>query len=422
MTLFEEFSWRGLVYDSTAETAEAVKTPLVVYSGFDPTAKSLHVGSLVPLLQLRRCQLFGHTPIVLAGGGTGMIGDPSGKSAERNLQSIQQIEENLAGMEKQLKFFLDFDAKSNPAKFVDNGEWLNKVTMVEFLREIGKNFSVNVMLQKESVKRRLESEDGISYTEFTYSLMQAYDYLELFDRHNCTLQIGGSDQWGNITAGADLIRRKRQGKAHAMVFPLLTTSSGQKFGKTEAGTVWLDPEMTSPYQFFQYWYNTDDRDVDRYLKTFTFLTRETIEELARVTEASPEKREAQTILAREVTKLVHGEAGVLAAERAAKVLFGGELYGLSAKDVTGIFADVPSHTIAKTEIASGKNVVDLIVESGLFKSKGEARRMIESGGVYVNNVRISDAANNIAANQAIDGELFVLRKGKKEYLVVRVSS
>lgn len=420
MTLFEEFQWRGLVFDATAETAEAVKQPLVVYSGFDPTAKSLHVGSLVPLLQLRRCQLFGHTPIVLMGGGTGMIGDPSGKSAERNLQTVDQIAENVAGMARQLRQFLEFDGVANRAIFVDNAEWLNTVTMVEFLREIGKNFSVNVMMQKESVRRRLESETGISYTEFTYSLMQAYDYLELFDRYNCTLQIGGSDQWGNITAGADLIRRKRQGKAHAMVFPLLTTSTGQKFGKTEAGTVWLDAEMTSPYQFYQYWYNTDDRDVDRYLKTFTFLTRERIEELAQVTASSPEKRIAQTELAREVTKLVHGEGGVQAAERAARVLFGGALDGLSAKDVAGIFADVPSHSIAKGEIQSGKNVVDLIVETGLFKSKGEARRMIESGGVYVNNERIADAASTVNPNLLIDGELLVLRKGKKEYLVVRV--
>lgn len=421
MTLFEEFSWRGLVFDATAETAEAVKSPLVVYSGFDPTAKSLHVGSLVPLLQLRRCQLFGHTPIALAGGGTGMIGDPSGKSAERNLQTLDQIAENMAGMAKQLRHFLDFEAKGNPAQLVNNAEWLNSVTMVEFLREIGKNFSVNVMMQKESVRRRLESEDGISYTEFTYSLMQAYDYLELFDRYKCTLQIGGSDQWGNITAGTDLIRRKRQGKAHAMVFPLLTTSSGQKFGKTEAGNIWLDAELTSPYQFYQYWYNSDDRDVDRYLKTFTFLTRERIEQLEKLTLSSPEKREAQTELAREVTKLVHGEAGVQSAERAAKVLFGGDLDGLSAKDVAGIFSDVPSYSLAQSEIQYGKNVVDLIVEAGLFKSKGEARRMIESGGVYVNNVRIADAAHNVLLNHAIDGELFVLRKGKKEYLVVRVS-
>ncbi len=420
MTLFEEFQWRGLVFDATGETAEAVKNPLVVYAGFDPTATSLHVGSLVPLLQLRRCQDFGHTPIALVGGGTGMIGDPSGKSAERNLQTTDQIAENLAGMAKQLREYLDFDSVKNPALLVNNAEWLNTVTMVEFLRDIGKNFSVNVMMQKESVRRRLESEAGISYTEFTYSLMQAYDYLELFDRYNCTLQIGGSDQWGNITAGTDLIRRKRQGKAHAMVFPLLTTSSGQKFGKTEAGTVWLDANMTSPYQFYQYWYNTDDRDVDRYLKTFTFLSRDVIEQLAQVTASSPEKREAQTVLAREVTKLVHGDEGVQSAERAAKVLFGGALDGLSAKDVAGIFTDVPSHSIAKGEIQNGKNVVDLIVEAGLFKSKGEARRMIESGGVYVNNERVADAAHNVLVNHAIDGELLVLRKGKKEYLIVKV--
>jgi tyrosyl-tRNA synthetase len=420
VTLFEEFQWRGLVYDATSETAEAVKEPLVVYSGFDPTAKSLHVGNLVPLLQLVRCQRFGHTPIVLAGGGTGMIGDPSGKSAERSLQSVDQIEENLRGINIQLRKFLQFDDVPNRAIFVNNADWLNKVSMVEFLREIGKNFSVNVMMQKESVRRRLDSEDGISFTEFCYSLMQAYDYLELFDRHKCTLQIGGSDQWGNITAGTDLIRRKRGAKAHAMVFPLLTTSSGQKFGKTEAGTVWLDPEMTSPYQFYQYWYNTDDRDVERFLKTFTFLSQERITELCKLLESAPEKREAQTELAREVTKLVHGDEGVKSAERAAHVLFGGSLDGLSKKEVLDIFADVPSHTLSNSELSAGKLYVDLAVEAGLFKSKGEARRMIEAGGVYVNGVRVSDAAYTLSSKDAIDGELFVLRKGKKDYTVVRV--
>lgn len=420
MTLFEEFQWRGLVYDATSETADAVKQPLVVYSGFDPTAKSLHVGSLVPLLQLVRCQKFGHTPIVLAGGGTGMIGDPSGKSSERNLQTPEQIDENMRGMEIQLRKFLQFEGVPNRAIFVNNADWLNRVSMVEFLREIGKNFSVNVMMQKESVKRRLESEDGISFTEFCYSLMQAYDYLELFDRHKCTLQIGGSDQWGNITAGTDLIRRKRGAKAHAMVFPLLTTSSGQKFGKTEAGTVWLDPELTSPYQFYQYWYNTDDRDVERYLKTFTFLPQGRIAELCKLIESAPEKRESQTELAREVTKLVHGDEGVKSAERASQVLFGGALDGLSKKEVLDIFADVPSHTLSKSDLSAGKLFVDLTVESSLFKSKGEARRMIEAGGVYVNNVRISDVAHVVQSSSAIDGELLVLRKGKKDYLVVRV--
>jgi tyrosyl-tRNA synthetase len=247
----------------------------VVYSGFDPTAKSSARRESRSALAIAPLSIVRSHADCVGGGGTGMIGDPSGKSAERNLQTLDQIAENMAGMAKQFGSFLDFEATGNPANLVNNAEWLNSVTMVEFLREIGKNFSVNVMMQKESVRRRLESEDGISYTEFTYSLMQAYDYLELFDRYKCTLQIGGSDQWGNITAGTDLIRRKRQGKAHAMVFPLLTTSSGQKFGKTEAGTVWLDAELTSPYQFYQYWYNTDDRDVDRYLKTFTFLDART---------------------------------------------------------------------------------------------------------------------------------------------------
>src|SRR6476660_6932519 len=298
-TLHDELKWRGMVYDATEGLADLLaKEPLTAYIGFDPTASSLHVGSLLTVMGLARLQRFGHTPIAIVGGGTGMIGDPSGKSQERVLLDADQIEANVAGIRAQLERFLDFGAARNPARIVNNADWLGTIDLLSFLRDAGKHFTVNYMLQKESVSRRLETEEGISYTEFSYLVLQAYDFLQLFDRHGCTLQMGGSDQWGNITAGIDLIRKVRAGKAHGLVWPLLQTSSGVKFGKTEAGTVWLDPQRTSPFRFYQFWLNTDDRDVIRYLKCFTFLSRDVIESLSRATGETPEAREAQRALAR----------------------------------------------------------------------------------------------------------------------------
>src|SRR5882757_307293 len=305
--LLSELEWRGLVYDATEGLADVLaKEQVTAYIGFDPTASSLHVGSLLTVMGLARLQRFGHTPIAIVGGGTGMIGAPSGKSQERLLLSREQIEENVAGIRQQLSRFLDFDAAGNAARIVNNAEWLASFDLLGFLRDTGKYFTVNYMLQKESVNRRLASEDGISYTEFSYLLLQARDYLELFDRFGCTLQMGGSDQWGNITAGIELIRKVRAAKAHGLVTPLVTTSSGVKFGKTEAGTIWLDPTRTRQSEFRNFWLNTDDRDVIAYLKYFTFLTREEIDGLEAQVQSAPEKREAQRVLAASVTTLVHG--------------------------------------------------------------------------------------------------------------------
>src|SRR5256886_7232723 len=308
MNLFDEFQWRGMIHEATPELKQVLdEEKLTAYIGFDPSAASLHVGSLLPVMGLARLQKFGHTPIAIAGGGTGLIGDPSGKTKERQLLTTEQVEENLVGIKEQLSHFLDFNAKENPARIVNNADWLGPITMMEFLRDVGKYFTVNNLLGKEAISRRLESDEGISFTEFSYPLLQAYDYLVLYDRYKCTLQMGGSDQWGNILAGIDLIRRLRSARTHGLVFPLVTTAAGVKFGKTEAGAVWLDPELTSPYRFYQFWLNTDDRDVIVYLKFFTWLSQEEIGKLEESVRAEPEKRTAQRELARQVTAMVHGQ-------------------------------------------------------------------------------------------------------------------
>src|SRR6266508_5457262 len=415
ISLYEELAWRGMVYDATEGLADAFANERVTaYIGFDPTASSLHVGSLLPVMALARLQRFGHTPIAIAGGGTGMIGDPSGKSQERNLLSVEQIDENLAGIKQQLARFLDFERGNNPARIVNNAEWLAGLDLLGFLRDTGKYFTVNYMLQKESVSRRLESEDGISYTEFSYLVLQAYDFLQLFDRYGCTLQMGGSDQWGNITAGIDLIRKLRGRKAHGLVWPLMKSASGVKFGKTEAGTIWLDPARTSPFRFYQFWLNTDDRDVIKYLKYFTFLQRAQIDQLAEDTTATPEKREAQRVLAREVTAAVHGPDHAARAEHASSVLLGEDIATLQADGVLALFEDVPSTELPLDALgADGIGIVDLLARVQLAPSKSEARRLIQSGGVYVNNRRISDPQTKLQREDAIEGRLFVLRKGQK---------
>ncbi|HEY4574790.1 MAG TPA: tyrosine--tRNA ligase [Thermoanaerobaculia bacterium] len=426
MNVFDEFEWRGMVYDATPGLRELLgQEKVTAYIGFDPTAASLHVGSLLPILGLARLQRLGHSPIAIAGGGTGMIGDPSGKTQERQLLSKEKIEENLRGIKGQLARFLDFEAKENPARIVNNADWLAVIPMVDFLRDVGKHFTVNSMLAKESVKRRLESEDGISFTELSYMLLQAYDFLVLYDRYGCRLQMGGSDQWGNILAGADLIRRLRGGGseeklAHGLVFPLVTSAAGVKFGKTEAGTIWLDPALTSPFRFYQFWINTDDRDVLTYLKFFTWLTRDEIGELEEKVRTAPQEREAQKRLAREVTRMVHGEDALAKAERASAVLFGAEVSALEPREVRDIFADVPSNEIPKAQLQEGLSLVDLLVSAGLAPSKGEARRAIQGGGIYLNNVRVSDEKKAVTPDDTIGGELIVLRKGRKEYRLVRV--
>jgi tyrosyl-tRNA synthetase len=420
--VFTELEWRGLVSESTEGLRDVLAREIVtLYIGFDPPAASLHVGSLLPMMALARMQRFGHSPIAIVGGGTGMIGDPSGKTAERQLMSLEQIDANLAGIRAQLAKVLDFDAPGNPARIVNNADWLRPLNYLDFLRDIGKYFTVNYMLAKESVKRRIEQEDGISYTEFSYLMLQSYDFLTLYDRYQCTLQMGGSDQWGNITAGADLIRRLRGAKAHGLVMPLVTTSSGVKFGKTEAGAVWLDPELTSPFRFYQFWLNTDDRDAVKYLKFFTFLGRDEIEALEAEVARAPERRDAQRVLAREVTRTLHGQEAVDRAEHASGLLFGERISELDVDDIIAVFDDVPSTGMAMPLFAApGMAIADMLVATEIAASKGEAMRLVKGGGVYVNNRRVTDERARLTAGEAIAGRMFVLRKGSRQYHLVRI--
>jgi len=421
--LFDELRWRGLVAEATDAVADALaKEHVTGYIGFDPTAASLHVGSLLTVMGLARLQRFGHSPIAIVGGGTGMIGDPSGKSQERQLLAREQVDDNVAGIRRQLEKFLDFTCAGNPARIINNADWLASFDLLGFLRDTGKHFTVNYMLQKESVSRRLESEEGISYTEFSYLLLQARDFLELFDRCGCTLQMGATDQWGNITAGIELIRKLRGTRAHGLVWPLMTTASGTKFGKTEAGTVWLDPARTSPFRFYQFWLNTSDRDAIPYLKYFTFLDRPAIDALEAATKGAPEKREAQRVLAREVTTAVHGAEQVARAEHASSLLFVEDISTLPVDDVLAVFEDVPSTELAAGELGGdGIGLVDLVARVQLAPSKTEARRLVESGGIYVNNRRASDVKTKLTREQAIGGCLFVLRKGQKQNHLVRLT-
>lgn len=419
MDLYSELEWRGLVYDATEGLRDVLAREKVTgYIGFDPTAPSLHVGSLLVMMSLAHMQRCGHSPIALVGGGTGLIGDPSGKAVERLLLTVEQVEANAAGIRAQLARFLDFEHPTNPARLVNNADWLTTLGAVAFMRDVGKYFSVSAMLAKESVKRRIESEDGISYTEFSYALLQAYDFLVLHDRFACTLQMGGSDQWGNITAGMDLIRRVRAAKAHGLVLPLITTATGTKFGKTEAGTIWLDAQLTTPYEFYQFWMKVDDRDVGRYLKYFTFLSQERIRELEAATGKAPEKREAQRELAREVTRLVHGDQAVREAEAATEKLFGADVSRMSAGELLQVFANVPSSDVRLRD--GGTPVVELLSATGVTSSKGEATRLIRGGGIYINERRITDEKELLTSEQAIDGQLFVVRKGKRENFLVRI--
>jgi tyrosyl-tRNA synthetase len=422
MNLYDEFQWRGMLHEATPDLQKILgEAKLTGYIGFDPSAASLHVGSLLPVMGLARLQKFGHTPIAIAGGGTGLIGDPSGKTKERQLLSAEQVQENLAGIKEQLSRFLDFGATANPARIINNADWLAPISMMEFLRDVGKYFTVNNLLAKEAIKRRLETEEGISFTEFSYPLLQAYDYLVLHDRHGCTLQMGGSDQWGNIVAGIDLIRRLRGARAHGLVFPLVTTAAGVKFGKTEAGAVWLDPKLTSPYRFYQFWLNTDDRDAIIYLKFFTWLAKEEIDRLEESVRTEPEKRRAQRELARHVTALVHGETELEKALRASEVLFGKEISGLGVQEILDIFADVPSTELEKSKLdGDGFTVTDALMVSGLAPSKGEAKRLVQGGGVAVNNRRVSDPRQPISGSDLIDGQVLLLRKGAKNYHLIRI--
>ncbi|MBI4547997.1 MAG: tyrosine--tRNA ligase [Ignavibacteriae bacterium] len=433
---FEELSWRGFIHSSTRGIEKHVaKNKVTGYIGFDPTAPSLHVGSLLPIMGLVHLQRFGHTPIAIAGGGTGMIGDPSGKTQERKLLSEKEIEANLEGIKTQLAQFLDFKAKNNSAKLVNNAEWLDKISMMDFLRDVGKHFSINEMLAKDSVKSRIDPAlggQGMSFTEFSYSLLQSYDYLNLYDRYHCTVQMGGSDQWGNIVSGIDLIRRCRGVEVHGIVFPLITTSSGVKFGKTESGTVWLDPALTSPYKFYQFWLNVEDKDVINFLQFFTLLPQsgieqfhgETIEGALGWLPKTPEKREAQKKLAEEVTRMVHGETALAQAVKASTIFFGGEITpqgGVSEAELLDIFSDVPSIEVAKDKLSgTGMPLIDLLVITNVATSKSDARRAIQGGGIYLNNVRVADVEKTVTMNETIRGKFVVLRKGTKNYCLVKV--
>ncbi len=421
--IYAELDWRGMVYAATDGARDLLaRESVTCYIGFDPTASSLHVGSLLPVMALARLQRAGHRPIAIVGGGTGLIGDPSGKTQERTLLTMDQVEANLRGIRAQLERFLDFESATAPARIVNNADWLVGLDLMVFLRDIGKHFTVNYMLAKESVKRRLQQEEGISFTEFSYLLLQAYDFLMLHDRYGCTLQLGGSDQWGNITAGCDLIRKLRGARAHGLVMPLVTTASGVKFGKTEAGAVWLDPQRTSPFRFYQFWLNTDDRDAVAYLKYFTFLDEATVRELEAARDRAPGAREAQRTLAREVTRLVHGGEAVQRAEHASGLLFGEGIAELGADEVLSVFDDVPSTELPATQFAGeGIGLAELLVQTGLASSRGEAMRLIRGGGVYVNNRRVTADRGRLTLAESVDGRLFVLRKGQRHQHLVKVA-
>jgi len=447
MNILDELQWRGLFADCT-DVTELTKrlaaSPITLYCGFDPTADSLHVGHLVPLLALRRFQNEGHHPIAVAGGATGSIGDPSGKSAERSLLTKEQIQANVDAVRPQLAKFLDFERAGNPARLVDNADWTAQLTYLDFLRDIGKHFSVNQMVAKESVRARMEDREvGISYTEFSYMLLQAFDFMVLARDLNCELQIGGSDQWGNITAGMDLIHKKLKRSAFGLTLPLITKSDGTKFGKTEGGSVWLDPKKTSVYRFYQFWINTADADVIRYLKFFTFLPQDEIIALEAQHTANPGARAAHRALAKAATDLIHGEKATHEAVRASEILFGGDLEGITedvfneifgiplgllehdevVKDIaelTGkLTAGVPRKFIERSKLdGAGFPLVELLVHAGLSQSKGQARKDVEGGGVNINNIREANFQRAVTNADLLFGKHVLLRKGKKNYVVV----
>ena len=425
MSILEELAWRGLINDCTdaeALTKRLGEKPVVLYCGFDPTADSLHVGNLVPLIALRRFQNLGHIPIALAGGATGAIGDPSGKSAERSLLTGEALASNIASVKKQLKKLLDFETTKNPAQLLDNADWTDEVTLLDFLRDIGKHFTVNNMVAKESVRARMEDRDaGICYTEFSYMLLQAFDFYHLKKENDCDLQIGGSDQWGNITAGIELSRRKLNQTIFGLTLPLITNADGSKFGKTEAGAVWLDVARTSVYKFYQFWIRADDRDAIRYLKYFTFLSREEIEALEKQHEENPSARAAHTALAVAMTNLIHGEEATSESQKASKILFGGELEGINESTFNEIVGEVPTVEIENAELeGEGMPILELFVTSGLCQSNGQARKDLQGGGLNLNNQRQSDPKLKITTDSLLFDKHLLLRKGKRNYTVLTV--
>lgn len=422
--IFADLAWRGLLHQATDVEfiPEWLRTgPRTLYAGFDPTAESLHVGSMLPLMTLRRFQRAGHRPIAVVGGATGMIGDPSGKSEERNLLSVDALERNVRGIAQQMERFLDFSPGNQSALLVNNFDWMRHYTFLDFLRDVGKNFPVNVMLAKDSVKNRLVRDDsGLSYTEFSYMLLQAYDFVYLNQYHHCELQIGGSDQWGNITAGIDLARRMRGVQLYGITCPLLTKADGSKMGKTESGAIWLSADRTSPYKFYQYWINVADEDAGKCLRMLTELPHAEIASLDQSRQESPHLRESQRRLAESLTQLVHGDDGLTAARRATQIFFGEEITDLTEAQLTEIFADVPSRNVPRSELAGdGLTILDALIKSGLAASKSEARRTMEQGGAYVNNRRESSLDGRITLEHLAGRSVIVLRSGKKRYALLR---
>lgn len=424
MKVREDWEFRGIVHQVTDESLfdRLDLGGLTIYAGFDPTAPSLHMGNLLQIVNLRRLQMAGNRPIALAGGGTGLIGDPSHKATERRLLSVEQLADNLRQIETQLQRYLDFSssAGASQALLLDNAEWLTAISLTDFLRDTGKHFTVNQMIAKESVKSRLERPDvGISYTEFTYMLLQAFDFLHLFQHHDCSVQIGGSDQWGNITMGVELVRKVGGGQAFGLTTPLLLKSDGTKFGKSESGAIYLDPSMTSPFAMYQFLLNTDDADVGKLLRFFTFLTHEEITALDEKTASAPHERAAQRALAHAVTSFVHTEADAIAADNAGRALFSEAISSLDEATLVEAMSDAPSSDIARSELVEGMDVVDLLVRLGLASSRGEARRFVEQGGVYVNNRKLE--GDHVGPSNLLHDRYIVVRRGRRQTHLIRVS-
>jgi len=424
MNFVEELRWRGMLHDIMPGTEDLLNKGMVSgYIGFDPTADSLHVGSLAQIMTMIHFQRAGHKPFALIGGATGMVGDPSGKSQERNLLSEDVLQLNLAGIKGQLEKFLDFDCGANSAQMVNNYDWFKDFTFLDFIREVGKHITVNYMMAKDSVKKRLEGETGMSFTEFTYQLVQGYDFYYLWKNHNCVLQMGGSDQWGNIVTGTELVRRKGAGEAFALTTQLIKKSDGTKFGKTEGGNIWLDAEKTSPYKFYQFWLNTSDADAKTYIRIFTLFDRETIEALEAEQDVAPHLRVLQKALAKDITVRVHGEAAYEKAIKSSEFLFGNVgiefLSELNDEEVLALFEGVPNFNISLNELQQGINVVDLLAaHTSVFPSKGEAKKMIQGGGAAINKLKINSVDDVYKPDTLISGKYLVAQKGKKNYFLI----
>ncbi|GAO41202.1 tyrosine--tRNA ligase [Flavihumibacter petaseus] len=425
MNFIEELRWRGMLQDIKPGTEEQLaKEMTAAYIGFDPTADSLHVGSLVPILLLMHLQKAGHKPFALIGGATGMVGDPSFKSEERKMLDLDTLRHNLAGIRAQLERFLNFDpALPNAAEIVNNYDWFKDFTFLDFIREVGKHITVNYMMSKDSVRKRLEGDTGISFTEFTYQLIQGYDFYWLYNNRNCKLQMGGSDQWGNITTGTELIRRMGGGEAFAFTCPLMTKSDGGKFGKTEKGNIWLDPAKTSPYQFYQFWRNATDEDALKWIRIFTFLTPEEIEALITEHQQAPHLWLLQKRLAESITRLVHGDEEYAFAIKASEILFGNSttdvLQQLNEKQLLEVMEGVPNIDVARTSLEEGANIVNFLADNGIFPSRGEARKMVQNGGVSVNKIKVSGLETTLGTDHLLNSRYLLVQKGKRDYFLVR---